>query len=157
MVFDRLAQWRTWFRGEPWEQAFSFIETLGPDTPDGRTELDGEALYALVMSYPTIQPAEAVLETHDRHIDIQCTLRGAEGMLWWPRKGLDIREPYNAERDRTFYVPPEEPAPCRVDVGASCFAVFFPADAHMPQLAVGDRSEVIRKVVVKVRTDLVRP
>jgi beta-galactosidase beta subunit len=36
------------------------------------------------------------------------------------------------------------------------FIAFFPHDAHMPGVSVGDSSTFVKKVVVKIKTELFR-
>jgi len=43
-----------------------------------------------------------------------------------------------------------------VDVHPRTFAVLFPEDAHMAQQIVGDKSKLMKKVVIKVRLDTIQ-
>lgn len=36
----------------------------------------------------------------------------------------------------------------------SAFIIFFPHDAHMPYLMIGNKSEQVKKVVVKIKVKL---
>lgn len=156
MIADRLDNWRASFSGPVWSRAFEALAALGPDSPEGETRLDGDDLILRVMGYTTRPPEQAVLETHRVYIDIQTTLAGSERIDWFPAAGLEVAEPYDPQKDVTFYRRPG-PAPAHVDVFPGTFAVLLPGDAHMPQLMTGSRPEAIRKAVVKVRAGLVQP
>ena len=154
MITDRLENWTTYFSGDAWSRAFEFLLSLSADSPEGDTPLDGERLFGRVMSYETRSPEEGLLESHQRYIDIQTTLDGAEGIEWFPRDSLDVKNPYDKETDVELYHRPEV-IPARVDVLPGMFGVFFPRDAHLAQQVVGGKREHIKKAVVKVDMDLI--
>ncbi|MCH8205118.1 MAG: YhcH/YjgK/YiaL family protein [Candidatus Hydrogenedentes bacterium] len=153
MIVGRLETWRERFRDAPWPQVFEFLEALSESADEGRIEIRGEEIFARVMCYETRGPDEGILETHRRYVDVQSTLIGAEGVDWFPRDSLELREPYDEERDVAFYHRPEI-VPARVDVYRGMYVVLFPEDAHMAQQVVGDGVKSIKKVVVKVHVDL---
>jgi YhcH/YjgK/YiaL family protein len=115
--------------------------------------VQGEEIFAIVMSYETRCADEAILEAHRRYVDIQTVLRGQEGFEWFPVPSLAVDHPYDAEKDVEFYRRLEA-GPARVEVSPSLFVALFPEDAHMPTLMIGKRRELIKKVVVKIRKDL---
>ncbi len=156
MIVDRLKNWQLYHFGPAWRTAFEFLETLTAETADGRYELQGDEIFAIVMSYETRSADGAILEAHRRYVDIQTVLRGQEGFAWFPVPSLTVDQPYDAEKDVEFYLR-LEPGPARVDVTPSLFVALFPEDAHMPTLRVGARSELIKKVVVKIRQELLKP
>ena len=155
MVVDLLKNWPIYFDGPIWKLAFDFLVSLNSSISEGKYDLQGEDVFARVMSYSTIQPENANLEAHREYVDIQTTLIGAEGIEWFPSGILSNSQPYLLSRDVEFYIRPERPC-ARIDVFPGTFVVFFPKDAHMPQLVVRT-PELIKKVVVKVKLDLVRP
>ncbi len=106
-------------------------------------------MYAVIMTYDTCAPQDALLETHDRCIDIQVSLKNSEAIDWYPRSSLRIQNEYDPDRDRTLYRRPGV-APARVCNCPGFFTVLFPQDAHMPKLMTGSRPEQVKKVVVKV-------
>lgn len=155
MIADAFNQWEHYFSGAAWQCACRFLQSLNLDAEDGETPLQGDDIIARVMSYETRSPQEAALEAHRDYVDIQMVLRGAEGIDWFPREGLDIRTPYDDAKDVEFYHRPGV-APIHIDNHPGNFVVLFPDDAHMPQLMVGGAPATIKKVVVKVKLDLVR-
>ena len=129
--------------------AFDFLRR--PDLaalPDGRHELDGSRVYALLQSYTTRPRELGKPEAHRRYVDIQCLLAGREvcGIVHL-RDDLGVDTPYNAERDFMFL----RPTPCDfVTLQPGTFAIFFPWDAHQPGCQAGDAPEAVRKVVIKI-------
>lgn len=114
--------------------------------PDGRIELDGDRLIAIVSRYRTKLPHEAVWESHRRYIDVQFMVRGSERFGYLPREAAPpIKTPYNDAKDVVFYEPGDETLRLR----AGHFAIFFPEDVHAPSLADGEPDDVL-KVVMKV-------
>jgi biofilm protein TabA len=127
---------------------FDFLEAFDPGTPDGRYELDGARVFALVQSYDTAPGAEKRFETHRSHVDIQYVVEGRERILWAPAGSLNVEDPYDEGTDVSFYRDPE--ASSSVLLHAGDFAIFLPHDGHKPGCMAGGR-ERVRKIVVKVR------
>ena len=111
----------------------------------GRYEIDGDALYAMVMDYDTKPAAGAFWEAHRRYIDVQVVASGVERMGYAHIADLAEAEPYDADKD--FLKLDGDGDMLRVDTGT--FVIFHPHDAHMPGLAL-DGPVPVRKVVVKV-------
>ena len=148
MILDALPQWRRYATLNPrFAQAFAFLERATPDTPDGRHEIDGDAVFALVQRYQT-QPVAEHLEAHRRYVDIQFILRGREVVQWAPLASVaGIARPYDDARDAEFYTAGVATVPVRLATGQ--FMILFPDDAHAPCCAWND-PEPVTKVVVKV-------
>jgi biofilm protein TabA len=117
---------------------------------EGRYELDGERLAAIVQRYQTKLAAEARWEAHRKFIDVQYVLAGEERMgHLLCRPGLAVEQPYDESKDVMFYK--GEGTFFRMMEGDT--AIFLPQDAHAPCLAVNDKPIEVRKVVVKCRID----
>jgi len=130
------------------QKAFAFL--MRPDLKElaaGRYDIDGELVYALISKGHGRSREEALLETHERFIDIQLVLAGTDSMGWKPASAC-IRPAggYDPERDVRFFS--DEPDSW-VIVNSGAFAVFFPDDAHMPLISPGH----VHKVVIKVAED----
>jgi YhcH/YjgK/YiaL family protein len=146
MILDLFANARLYATLHPgFAPAFAFLAGTGlRDLPPGRYEIDGERIYAMVQRGPGRSREEAFLETHDRYMDIQFVLAGADSMGWKPRSRLaEISREYDETSDVAFYG--DEPD-AWITVGEGAFVVFFPDDAHLPSIS----SEEIHKVVVKI-------
>ncbi len=96
---------------------------------------------------PALMPREKVsLEAHRHYIDIQLPLRGPEKMGWAPVERLRFpRSEYDSERDIVFY---GDAASSIVNVAPGQMAVFFPEDAHAPNIGLGNHRKLIVKVPV---------
>ncbi len=131
--------------------AFEFLRA--PDLAqraDGRYDLRGDDLFALVQSYTT-QPAseKQVWEAHRAYVDVQYVLAGVEQMGYAPRAALRETQPYDAEKEAAFYADPTGAAGSLVRLAQGMFCILGPEDAHLPGVALGPPAPV-RKVVLKV-------
>jgi len=127
--------------------AFEFLRDADlPDFLKGRREIDGDNMYAVIAKDSGKKPEDALLETHDKYIDIQYVISGTDTMGWKARKDLgtetDASDPRN---DVAFYT--DEPDAWTA-VKPGMFAIFFPEDAHMPMISDGELHKVIVKVAV---------
>lgn len=113
---------------------------------EGRYELDGPRLVAIVQQYMTKPLAQAAFETHQRYTDIQYVVSGSELMGYGPVAEMTVREAYNPQRDVAFH---DGTGRGFVRADAGTFAIFYPHEAHAPSLAV-DQPALVRKVVLKV-------
>lgn len=156
MISMPLPLWPQYFKGSAWQEAFTFLETLGPMTPvQDYLPLRGDAIFARVMRYDTKTPERAIVEAHRRYIDIQMSLLGSEGMRWYAPETLTVKTPYDAEKDAEFYENGAHPQGHVENVPGLC-TILFPEDPHMPQLTLDGACAPVLKVVVKLRVDLVR-
>ena len=147
MIMDKLIRWDKY----PWPsdrfvKAFRYLETLTPDAPEGRTEIDGTNIYCMIQPYETRAWEGQRFEAHRDYADIQFMLDGEESILWAPTETLTVVQPYAP--DIEFY--DLTPAPTDLVLTSGIFCVLFPQDAHAPCLQHGG-PRTVRKAVVKVR------
>lgn len=127
------------------EKAMEFF--LRPDLkelPVGKYEIDGEHVFAMVSKDFGRHKDDALLETHEKYIDIQLVLAGTDTMGWKPKSMC--KKPtcaYDQEEDIQYFA--DEPD-AWISTKSGSFVIFFPEDAHMPLISSGQ----IHKVVVKV-------
>ena len=131
-------------------EGLRFLQSVTPDTPTGRYQLSGNN-YANIDRYSTRRENNNGMEAHRRYIDIQYLVAGQERIEVHPLDSLQCTQPYDSGRDVAFYSAPGTPA-VSIVLGNGRFAIFFPDDAHMPQLVLDKPSEVL-KVVVKVAVE----
>ncbi len=126
-------------------KAFEFIQNSDfSQMEDGKHEIEGDKLYAAISTLTGKNKAEAVLETHNRYIDIQLPLSGVETIGWKAGDRLkEISKPYAEDKDITFFN--DQPSSYTV-IHQGEFAIYFPEDGHAPGIGEG----TIRKVVIKV-------
>jgi YhcH/YjgK/YiaL family protein len=127
-------------------QALDFLQktdftTLAP----GKHPLDGDKVYALVLALETKPKKVAFWEAHRKYIDVQYLFEGVERMGRADLQALKLDGDYLAEKDLQklkgsgdFFTVP-----------AGTFAIFWPNDGHMPDVAVKE-PQPVKKVVVKV-------
>jgi YhcH/YjgK/YiaL family protein len=130
------------------ESGVRWLRSFDPAIADGRHDIDGDDVFALVSTYHTGPATEKRFETHRVYLDLQYVAAGSERILHAPASGLAVESPYDEAKDIAFYTEPK--ASSSLLLRAGDLAVFHPADAHKPGCMAGGRDEV-RKVVVKVR------
>ena len=129
-------------------EAFGFLDQPGLENlPDGKYEISGDRVYAIITRTNGRKVDEGELEAHRKYIDIQYTLTGTDFIGWdeASRCTPDNRG-YNPEKDIVYYSDRPE---LWITVPAGHFAVFFSHDAHAPLGTDAD----IHKIVVKVAED----
>jgi biofilm protein TabA len=155
MIIDKLKNWPFYPLGSAWQKAFEFLATLTPESEEKKYTIQGDDIFAMVMSYETQSPETAILESHEKYVDIQAVLVGAERFECAPTKGLEIETPYDAEKDVVFYKP-NSPRPMQVNIFPGTFILLYPEDAHMPTLMTNNQPEKIKKVVIKIKLELLQ-
>ena len=130
-------------------QAFAFLRRSDVAAlPDGRVEVDGDRVFALVQRYETAETDAPLFEAHRRYIDVQFVVSGRETIGWAPLAQLRVTQPYDAAKEACFgTVPATEVTSVLLRAGE--LAVLYPEDAHAPKLAAG-RPSAVHKIVVKV-------
>ncbi|MBI4745345.1 MAG: YhcH/YjgK/YiaL family protein [Deltaproteobacteria bacterium] len=118
---------------------------------DGRVDIDGDRVFALVQQYETIKTDTPKFEYHRKYIDIQYIVSGEEVIGWAPAERMTVTEEYDGNKDICFGTAPKgEMTPVYLKSGQ--LTVLYPEDAHAPKLAAGKPSHVF-KIVVKVAAD----
>jgi YhcH/YjgK/YiaL family protein len=119
---------------------------------DGRLEIDGQQVYALVQTYLGKSDLDQVrFEAHQRYLDVQYIHSGKELFGWAPLDLLENKTPYNSEKDvQHGFIARDKQTFVRLKSGM--FAIVFPSDAHAPGLADGEPA-LVKKIVVKVLFD----
>ena len=153
MIIDRLENWKQYHFGAAWAKAFEFLLTLSPDAEEKRYPIQGDDIFAIVMSYDTCSPEISLFESHQKYIDIQTTLLGTERFECAFTDTLTVQVPYDDAKDVQWYKR-MIPGQTRVDVSPDTFVMLYPHDAHMAALMTGERSEHVKKVVVKIKAEL---
>ena len=98
----------------------------------GKHEIEGKDLFVNIQMAKGRTPAEAVIETHNKMIDIQIPLSDIETFGYTQRDQLPEAE-YNAEKDITKI--PDMPADSYITCTPGMFVIFFPQDGHAPCIA----------------------
>ena len=147
MIIDTLSNAHRYMNLHPrFAAAFEFINNQNLATIEvGKYPIDGPDLHASVSLKEAYTRAAAKFECHDHWIDIQVCPAGKEQMGWSARERVSVPAgEYNSEKDVTFWNDTPE---TYFTLQAGQFAIFFPEDAHAPQIGEGE----IKKLVVKIR------
>ncbi len=142
-----------------------YLKEMSPDIAPGTYEINPR-VKAIVSEYTTKTINEHGYEAHQKNIDIQYLLKGTEKIVCLPVDELQETQPYNPDTDAAFYESNLRPStsdlrpltsdlrPLTFDLRPlTSFALFFPQDAHMPQLCT-DTPEEVKKVIIKVKISI---
>lgn len=115
--------------------------------PVGRCDINGSLLYVNIDEYTTQPFEERNYEIHREYIDVQCILEGQESIFIEDREDLQVKIPYDRERDIAFL---EDGSNAReVKMYAKDFLVIYPQEAHKPCVHL-EQSCHVRKAVFKI-------
>lgn len=147
MIIDTLKHLKDYASLNPlFPKVVEFIKQHDLNTLEaGKHEIVGKDLFVNIQTAKGKTPDEAVLETHNKMIDIQIPLSAAETYGYTPREALP-EAAYNEEKDITKI--PGLAAESYVTAQPGCFAIFFPQDGHAPCIAGVDE---IKKAIFKVK------
>ncbi len=113
---------------------------------NGRYEIAGDDIFAMVNDYTTKDLEDCRLEAHRKYIDIHFVAGGAELIGYSLFNGQDPATEYDEANDFILYCGEKN----YLKLGENMFVIFFPSDLHMPGLIV-DKPAKVKKVVIKVR------
>jgi len=149
MIFDKISEYKTYLGiSKELDTALKLMaETDFSAVEPGKYEVcDG--VYYMIFEANTKAYAESKWEAHRDYIDIHIPLKGAEKDGVRHLSELVECEPYNADNDVAFYTSDSDKELYTVNEGQ--FMLVFPADGHVPMVAV-DEPAPIRKLVIKVK------
>ncbi len=154
MIVDHISNWNQYSLGEAWEKVFRFLETLSADAEEKEYPIDGDEIFARVMSYDTKAETDSgtVLESHRKFADVHMALVESERIAVYPTHELPTKDGYLEDRDVEFFEY-KEPAKLQLSMYPGTFTLLLPQDAHMPGLFTEKQGTVAKKVVVKILMD----
>ena len=115
---------------------------------DGKYEILGEDLFALVQTYETKDASECKFETHKKYIDVQYVRQGKEVMNYKLKDQLVVTEDLSEQSDVIFYEDTTDYTSVLVEEGS--FALFSTQDGHMPGVKYNHK-ETVKKIVFKIK------
>ena len=149
MIYDKIENWETYAGvSEGIQEGLAYLKQMSPEVAVGVYEISPRAK-AIVSEYTTKLVNENGYEAHREYIDIQYLLFGEELLASAPLEYLKETKPYSKDCDAAFFAEGEA-APQHLPLGNGYFAILFPQDGHMPQLALNE-PVAVKKVVVKVK------
>lgn len=134
-----------------WDAALAFLGRPDLDTlKAGRHEIPGTEAFANVIDYET--RLEGDFEYHRKYIDVQYVVTGGEKCGIVPLTALEREiEAYSENGDSGLMNGIAEGIQVQeVLLKTGMVGIYFPFDAHMPNMAVGETPEKSRKIVVKI-------
>ena len=149
MIIDKLENLKLYASLNPlFPKVLEFLQQHDLNTlEEGKHAIVGKDLFVNIQVAKGKTPEAAVIETHDKMIDIQIPISAPETYGYTQRDQLP-KETYNAEKNITKI------ADLAADSYVTClpgmFAIFFPQDGHAPCIAgVPEIKKAIFKVSVK--------
>ncbi|MCJ8209185.1 YhcH/YjgK/YiaL family protein [Mucilaginibacter sp. RS28] len=130
-----------------WDKAFEFIKTHDLDTLHvGRYPIDGDNAYATITDSPTREFDQTKWESHQKYIDLQYVIRGAEKIGMVPVNTATVVKEYDPAKDVANYS-----ADGKYYLATSgTFFLFFPQDAHRPNVKT-EGADTDKKLVIKIK------
>ncbi|MCL2512703.1 MAG: YhcH/YjgK/YiaL family protein [Oscillospiraceae bacterium] len=133
------------------DTALEYLESVrGKELEAGRHEIDGGNVFVMIQDYVTKPEEGAFFEAHRQYIDLQLMVKGRELMNWAPLceiKDKEVSEEFSKGGDIAFYNGETKLA---IQQFEDYFVLFFPDDAHMPCLQLGEPEKVL-KIVIKIK------
>src|SRR5262245_38798392 len=131
-----------------WDKAFAFLKEQNLQTiAKGKYPIDGDNVFASVTEDPSKDFDKTNWESHKKYIDVQWLLVGEERKGKWPvAEVTTTTKPYNETKDVANYTAPGK----FYNIPAGTFIIFFPGEAHRPNITPGG-NKVVKKLVIKVR------
>lgn len=128
---------------------------VSPDMEDGEYDILNDKIFARVMSYTTLFTDACILEAHNKYVDIQFSINGAEGISVFDRTLMEIKDPYSEEKDVVLFMDNESALLAHTNNCPGYFTMLFPSEAHRPRECVG-KCEIVKKAVIKVQADILK-
>ena len=147
MIIDKLENLKKYASVNPlFPKVVEFLEQNDLNKLEtGKHEIVGKDLFVNIQMAKGRSPEEAVIETHDKMIDIQIPL-SAEETFGYTQRDLLPKAEYNAEKDITKI--PDLAAESYITCQPGMMAIFFPQDGHAPCIAGVPE---IKKAIFKVK------
>jgi biofilm protein TabA len=117
-----------------------------PKMLDGRYDIDGDDVYAIVNSYDTKPLGDCGWEGHLRYCDIHYSVSGTERIGYAHRSHMLELQPYNPDKDYALYAGTGD----WITVRENSFCLLLPEDIHAPGAIAGEHSTHLKKVVIKL-------
>ncbi|WP_295713427.1 YhcH/YjgK/YiaL family protein [Mucilaginibacter sp.] len=130
-----------------WDKAIDFLRDRNLDLiAPGKYPIDGENVYASVTEASSKTFEQSAWESHKNYIDLQYVIRGKEKIAIAPVDSAAVTEPYDAAKDIIHYNFEGK----FYTAAPNAFFLFFPGDAHRPNVKVNGY-DTVKKLVIKIR------
>jgi YhcH/YjgK/YiaL family protein len=163
MILDALANWQLYSTRPAWLKAFAWLQDLTTGTALGEHLIDagdGKDIYAIVFDFETKNLLDTTLEAHrvyaDIHVPLPAPAGGPEVHARFALEELAEKSPYDEAKDAALFQHPDR-FNALFTLHPGQFALYLPGDAHLSQCKTTPAPQRLRKVVVKIRAELLRP
>ncbi|WP_424245238.1 YhcH/YjgK/YiaL family protein [Elusimicrobium posterum] len=130
-----------------------FVAKFDENTPDGRYEIDGDKIFAMVSRYNTKKIEDVLMESHRYHSEIHYLLSGREYLGYTSIEGLSRNTEYDEKSDVEFW---NNPPKFDLAYADDKMAVFYNSNAgHAPKIDVDNKERPVVKVVIKFRKEVI--
>jgi YhcH/YjgK/YiaL family protein len=113
--------------------------------PVGRVEIDGDNVFALVQEYETKDFNKDMWEAHKKYFDIQFIVIGREEIKVSRIEYMKPNSEYYPDGDYWLFSGKGN----GLIVTSNQFAILSPEDIHQPGIKIENRSNMIKKIVIK--------
>jgi biofilm protein TabA len=130
-----------------WDKTFAFMRDSDlTKLKPGKYIIDGDKVFATITEAPSKSFEQSTWESHRKYIDLQYIIRGKEKIGVAPVSTAAVTKPYDETKDNANYS--AEGKYYIAEPGT--FYLFFPEDAHRPNIKV-DGYDIVKKIVIKIQ------
>jgi YhcH/YjgK/YiaL family protein len=139
---------RQYHRNKPyWDAAFRFIREHDLTAmPAGKYPIDGENVFATITEDPSKDLEKTNWESHRKYLDLQYIVSGEEVLGIYPSAKATVTKQYDEKRDAVNYSATGK----LYHSVPGTFFLFFPSDAHRPNITPGG-NKLVKKLVIKIK------
>lgn len=148
MIFDKIENAHLYAKTHAGiNKALNYLKNTNfLELANGKHEIEGDAIFAIVNEYETKKPEENLLESHIKYIDVQFIAQGVEQIGFTTFNNQKPIKLYDSADDYMLFKEPYN----LITLNKGMFAIFYPDDIHIPGL-MADTISKVKKVVVKVK------
>lgn len=130
-----------------WKKAFAFLRDSDlTKLKPGKYPIDGTNVFASVTEAPSKEFENSAWESHRKYIDLQYVIKGQETIGVASVSKATVTKPYNEATDSANYNAEGQ----YYIAMPGTFFLFFPDDAHRPNIKVAGY-DVVKKIVIKIK------
>ena len=127
--------------------AFDFLETIDfNNCNEGNFEVEGNNIKSIISTNKLKDKCNALLETHQKYIDIHIPISDNETFGWKSAKKLENSiDVYDSENDFELF---RDIPTTYFTISPGEFAIFLSEDAHAPLIGAGEFKKIIFKIAI---------
>lgn len=130
-----------------WDKAFAYLKNTDLNKiAKGKYPIDGDNVFASVTADSSKNFDKTNWESHRKYVDIQYVINGEEMIGVYPVSKATVTKEYDERRDAANYSADGK----LYSATPGTFFIFFPSDAHRPNITPGGNL-VVKKIVIKVK------